>query len=71
MPKIFLIFFISCMLGSLFLAVRPDIGARWTYDSRKKDWNLTEGSIPYLKFICRWWGVIMVLIFLFVIFKYK
>jgi hypothetical protein len=59
------IFIFICILIGLFCIVKADRVAQWTYNFRKKDWNLTEKSIPILKFICRFWNLIMVAIFIY------
>ena len=68
MPKIF---FILCMFLSLFLVIRPDIGAKWTYKLRKKDWHLTDNSMPTLIKVCRYWNLIMFLIFCYLLITVK
>ena len=65
------IFFILCMLLSFFLVIRPDMGAKWAYNLRQKSWHLTENSMPLLIKICRYWNIVMVLIFCYLLVKYK
>lgn len=62
------VFIFVCILVSLFCFIKADIVAQLTYNFRKKDWDLKEGSIPKLQFVCRIWNVIMlpVLIYLFI-----
>lgn len=64
------IFFILCVVGSLFLVIRPDIGARWTYKIYKNYWGISEEAIPFLRIICRYWNIVMCFIFIYLIFKY-
>ncbi len=60
-------FFILCVVLSLLGVIRPDIPAKWTYEFRKKDWNLTENSMPMLMNISRYGGLIMFLTFCYLL----
>ncbi len=65
------IFFICCMALSLFLVIRPDIGARWAYKMRCKNWNLKEDSLIWLTPICRYWNLFMFLVFCYLLITIK
>lgn len=62
------VFIFICILVALFCVIKADTVARYTFNFRKKDWNLKEDSIPRLILICRLWNGIMlpVLIYLFI-----
>lgn len=56
------IFIVVLIVIAFFCVVKADTVAQWTFHFRKKDWRLTENSIPTLALICRVWNGVMLLV---------
>lgn len=53
---------------SIIAVIKPNMFAKFTYNFRKKDWGLTENSIPLLRAMSRFCGCVMlpILVYLFI-----
>lgn len=49
-----IIFMTICLGLCVYIAIRPDKFANWTYRTYKHHWKLTEASIKDLKIFIRW-----------------
>jgi len=54
-----------CIFATIFCIIKADKVARFTFNFRKKDWNLKENIIPRLSLICRIWNSIMLIILIY------